>query len=243
MNILITGGASGLGEAMTRMLAHDSAHTVYFTFCNSSKNAAEIERQFPNTRAVKVDFTLSPDVNALIEKFPEMNLEVLINNAMTGDIHKNYFHKTGSEIFENGFMKNVMPVIRITQAAIGIFRKKKSGKIITVLSSAITQPPIGWSEYAAAKSYLASLSKSWAAENNSFGIYSNCISPSFMRTRLTSETDERIVEEMIHQRGKELLTVEDAAKAVLFLVHSGQALTGKNFIIDSAEDILCIEKL
>ena len=52
MNILITGGASGLGEAITKLLAKNG-NTVFFTYKNSAINAKKIEREFSNTTSIK----------------------------------------------------------------------------------------------------------------------------------------------------------------------------------------------
>ena len=140
---------------------------------------------------------------------------------MTG-FEQNYFHKLKADYFTDSFQRNVLPAIKITQTALVYFRKKKFGKIITVLSSyLINKPPIGLSEYTASKSYLLSLSKSWATENANFNISSNCISPSFMQTSLTSDTDERVVSEMITKHPlKTLLKVEEAAEAIAFFVNA-----------------------
>lgn len=78
-------------------------------------------------------------------------------------------------------------------------------------------PPIGSSTYIANKAYLEKLTKVWAIENSKFNITSNSISPSFMQTKLTSEIDERIIEQIISNHPlKKLLTVDEVAETVLF---------------------------
>jgi 3-oxoacyl-[acyl-carrier protein] reductase len=239
MNILITGGASGLGAAVTRVLSAESAHRVWFTFNESACQAKEIEEQYKNSSGLKCNFIDSGDVEQLIEKIEAVDIDVLIHNAMPS-MTKNHFHKMGEDIFSDSFKNNVMPVIRITQAAIQIFRKKKFGKIITILSSAlINKPPVGWSEYVANKAYLHSMSKSWAVENAAFKITANTISPSFMQTHLTSDTDERVVEGLVCSHPlKKLLTPEEVADAVLFFVNASQHINGTNLIINSAADVI-----
>ncbi|MFZ0035366.1 MAG: SDR family oxidoreductase, partial [Sedimentisphaerales bacterium] len=127
----------------------------------------------------------------------------------------------------------------ITQEAIKLFRKKKFGKIINILTSfLINKPPTGLSEYVAKKAYLLSLSKSWAVENADFNISSNCISPSFMQTELTSSMDERIVEQLIKVHPlKRLLRPEEVAESVLFFINSPQHVNGVNLVINAAQDI------
>jgi 3-oxoacyl-[acyl-carrier protein] reductase len=238
MNILITGGASGLGEAITRLLAQDQSNKVYFTYYNSVDKALALEEEYSNVKAVKCDFRNGASILELKNKLSEFDIDALINNALTG-LHKKHFHKTDPELFLSGFKNNILPTIHIVQAAINHFRKKKFGKIITILSSyIINKPPIGLSEYVATKEYLYALSKSWATENATFNITANCISPSFMQTGLTNDTDERIVEEMQKNHPlKKFLQPEEVASTVLFLLNATQQINGTNLIINAASDI------
>lgn len=240
MKIIVTGGASGLGAAITEKLAAVPGYEVIFTYCSSEEKAKAVEARFPNTRAIRCDFTDLQDVEKLAGGFSELSPDVLINNAFAGGITKNYFHKTDAAVFSDGFSSNVMPVVLLTQAAISIFRKKKSGKIITILSSAIVnKPPIGWSSYVAAKNYLLSLSKSWAVENARYNISSNAVSPSFMQTQINADVDERMVEEMINNHPlKRLLQPEEVADTVAYLVAAGNQVNGINFLINAAENVI-----
>lgn len=238
MNILITGGASGLGKAITQKLASDPGNKVIFTYNRSESAAKELELHYKNCKGVHCDFHNNSSIENLFSLIESENLDVLINNAFTG-LQTNYFHKLEPEHFVSNFERNVLPVIRITSACILQFRKKKFGKIITILSSYIVnKPPIGLSEYVAEKNYLHSLSKSWAVENSKFNISSNCISPSFMLTDLTAQTDERILEEMIGSHPlKRILTPDEVADAAEYLVRASQHVNGTNLIINAAGDI------
>jgi 3-oxoacyl-[acyl-carrier protein] reductase len=239
MNILITGGASGLGEAITRFLAKDEKNTVYFTFANSEVNAKKIESELTNTHAIKCDFSNEESLKLLIEKIIQLDLDVLINNAYAGEPIKTYFHKMLIQDFEAEFRLNIIPTIFITQAVIQNFRKVKKGKIITILTSYLLNvPPIGASGYVATKSYLGSLVKSWANENIKFNITSNSVSPSFMQTGLTSSVDERIIEQMVTDHPlKRLLTSEEVAATVSFLIHSTSHINGIDLTLNAGTKI------
>ena len=239
MNILITGGASGLGKAITLNLASSPQNKIYITYSNSVDAALEIQNQYPNCIPVLCDFYKQESVQAVAEKISSWNIDVLINNAFTGMIKK-HSHKIPLESFENSFKVNVLPVVALTQAAVKVFRKKKFGKIITILSSVIVaNPPIGWSLYAAEKEYLRALSKSWAIELKKYNVTSNSISPSFMLTALNQNTDERILGQMIDAHPlKKLLTPEEVASSVSFLVDSTQQINGINLVINAAENVI-----
>jgi 3-oxoacyl-[acyl-carrier protein] reductase len=239
MKILITGGASGLGLAITKKLAQDQSNVIYFTYNSSEGNARALMQEFSNTKSFKVDFNSLDSIEAFLNELVNLGPEVLINNAITG-YTPNHFHKINGSVFESSFRANVYPVIRITQKFISECRKRKFGKIITILSSAIiNKPPIGWSEYVANKAYLYSMAKSWATENAAFGITSNCISPSFMQTNLTSQTDSRLIESMLSDNpNKSLLKEEEVAEAVSFLVEATAHINGSNMIINAAKDLI-----
>ncbi|MEO5892979.1 MAG: SDR family oxidoreductase [Ferruginibacter sp.] len=239
MNILITGGASGLGEAITRKLATDPVNTVYFTYSNSLSNAEAMEKEFPNTVAIKCDFKVTAEVNSLKDRIGTLELNVLINNAYTGDPIKTHFHKIPADEFSSGFIDNIIPTVVITQSAINSFRKKKQGKIITILTSfLLNTPPAGSSVYVANKAYLSSLVKSWAAENIKFNISSNSISPAFMLSGFTKEVDERIIEQMIENHPlKKILTAGEVAEMVLFLVNVSSQVNGMDIVINAGINI------
>jgi len=240
MKVLITGGASGLGKAITERLVQQKDFQVIITYRSSAQKAQELENKYTNVRAVKCDFSNDSDLTDISKLIQEEGIGILINNAHSTKIDKNYFHKLSADVFAYGFHQNILPVIRITQAAINIFRKKRYGKIITILSSSIAnKPPTGYSEYTASKGYLLSLSKSWATENVAFNITSNCISPAFMLTQLTHGTDERIIEEMQDKHPlKRLLIPEEVADVVAFLCNSTQQINGVNMIVNSAENVV-----
>jgi 3-oxoacyl-[acyl-carrier protein] reductase len=237
--ILITGGASGLGESITRKLAADPANTVHFTYHRSAEAAEEITSAFPNTKAWQVDFGDAAGIAQFISSIPGMDPDVLVNNALTGYV-QNHFHKLEPAVFVSSFATNVMPAVQITQAVIRLFRKKKSGRIITILTSyLVNTPPIGLSEYVANKAYLLSLSKSWAVENAAFKITSNCVSPSIMLTGLTGDMDDRLKELAVQSHPlRQLLPTEEVAGSVHFLVHASSHINGINLIINAAENVI-----
>lgn len=239
MNILITGGASGLGAAITEQLAEDKTNQVYFTYCRSELPAKELETRYPNVKAVFCDFNNASSLGNLLVQMEGFQLQVLINNALPQN-KVSHFHKVEPEHFLTSFQSNVLPFIKISQKAVELFRKTKSGKIITVLSSAIVnKPPVGWSSYVAEKNYMLSVCKSIAIENANFNITSNCISPAFMLTDLNKETDERIVDDMIAKHPlKKLLTTSETARTVVFLVEATQQINGTNMVINAASDLV-----
>lgn len=228
MNILITGGASGLGEAITRNLATDAKNLIYVTYSSSDKNAKLLEQELQNVKTIKCNFLNTGDLSALTKMIGALNLDILINNAYHGKFIDTYFHKTSIDDFASNFEVNIIPTLNITQAVLKTFRKQKNGKIITLLTSALLDnPPMGASVYLAGKAYLKQMAKAWATENVKHNIVSNTISPSMLKTNLTKEIDERIIEQIESSHPlKQLLTVEEVAETVNYLVNASHQING-----------------
>lgn len=239
MNFLITGGASGLGYAITKAIAASFPGAgIYFTYSLSADAAKKLEGEYKNFKGIKCDFRNENEREELCRFIQSSEIDILINNAIT-KLNKQYFHRTDKQTFTESFHTDVLSTLEITQSFILKARERKSGKIITILTSALLNtPPTGWSVYLANKAYLLAMHKSWATENKAFNITSNCISPDFMATALHGETDERVIENMIKAHPlKKLLTVEEVAETVLFLCNSSSQLNGQNIVLNAATNL------
>ncbi len=236
MNFLITGGASGLGYAITKAIASSfpDAH-IYFTFHSSAANAEALMAGSKNLHAIKCNFKEASEVESLCRLIQSSEIDVLVNNAFT-KLTKHHFHKTVRAEINESFNSDILSTVEITRSFILKARERRSGKIITILSSGLAGvPPTGWSVYLAGKAYLLAMHKSWAAENKAFNISSNCISPDFMATALHKDMDERMIENLIEKHPlKKLLTVEEVAQVVLFLCNSSAQLNGQHIFLNSA---------
>lgn len=239
MNILITGGASGLGKAITIKFAKSEENTVYCTYSSSIKNAMELQKEYKNIIIIQCDFKNTSSIENLTEEMSNWDLDVLVNNAYGGEFITSHFQKIDHIVFSDDFNNNVVPTLIITQKAISIFRKKRFGRIVTVLSAALTgNPVVGSSSYIGCKAYLEKLTKVWATENAKFNITSNSVSPSFMETNMNSDFDDRLVEQM--EKGhplKKLLTVEEVTDSIQFLTSSNSHLNGLDILLNAAQNL------
>lgn len=239
MKILVTGGSSGLGKATVERLLQDENNYLCFTYNRHADEAIRLMDECTRVVALKCDFADETEVDSLIGQITTFGPDVLINNAYTGLPQGKHFHKTDYMEFVASFQRNLIPIIRITQACIGVFRKKKFGKIINILTAALLDvPPVGYAVYASNKAYLQQLSKSWNAEYSKYHITSNCISPGFMQTNLALEVDERVVEKLKEAHPLHaLLTPDEVADVVTALVYASQQVNGVNIPVNAAQHI------
>jgi NAD(P)-dependent dehydrogenase (short-subunit alcohol dehydrogenase family) len=239
MNILITGGSSGLGKSTVELLAPELQHNVWFTYLPDEKNESSVyflKNKFKNVEAIAVDYCDIESVHKLCSLISRINLDVLVNNAYVGSPLSAHFHRIAAEDFLTGFSNNILPTILISQAAICTFMVKRFGKIINILTSAIlTIPPSGSSIYVANKAYLLELSRVWNKEYARYNITSNCVSPEYMNTGF-NKIDDRLVEQMIAEHPlKRLLTTTEVAGVIKFLIDATQQVNGVNIQVNASQ--------
>ncbi len=236
MNIIITGGSSGLGKALVEVCAASGEDQVMFTYCRHEDEAQALAGRFANVRAVQVDFSDEASVKSFAEMIAAEPVDVLVNNAYAGSPQGVHFHKTDPDDYAKAFETNVMPVIRITQACVAGMRKRKFGKIINIITSYVMDvPPSGFSVYTATKAYIRQMSKSWSKELGRFNITSNCILPDYMQTSF-GQVEEFQLDQMKNAHPlKELLKPEEVAQVAYHLIQSSQQLNGVEIPVNAAQ--------
>jgi 3-oxoacyl-[acyl-carrier protein] reductase len=236
MKILVTGGTGGLGSAIVELLAGDPGNQVYFSYRSAQDKAAQLMASFGNVEAIRCDFSDPDSLQSFLNTIDGIEINALVNNAAEKFIPV-HAHKLTTEMVDSGFQHNVISSVAITNCLIKKFRTAKWGRIITILSSAlVSNPATGWAGYIAEKNYLLSMSRSWATENIRFNITSNCISPSFMKTDFTSETDARIVDSMLAAHPlKRFLEPSEVAALVADLLRASPFLNGQHIVMNAGE--------
>ena len=241
MNILITGGNSGLGKATVEQLAKEG-HKIYFTYLPTeeyTEAANNMVKENPNLTAIPLNFCDSENVDSFCEHIKTLDIEVLVNSAYAGKAQGDHFYKTPAEDFLTAFQNNTIPTIKITQACISVMRKRKFGKIINIITSyVIDTPPAGFSVYTATKAYLRQISKSISKEYARLNITSNCLLPEYMNTNFGKVADFQLEQMAAAHPLRKLLTPDEVAEIIVYLVNSSQQLNGVEIPINAAQHIM-----
>lgn len=241
MNILVTGGNSGLGKATVELLAKEG-HEVFFSYlpneqCTSEAN--EMVKADRNLTALPLNFCNQNSVDAFCERIKTLEIDVLVNSAYAGKAQGRRFHQTPTEEYLTTFQNNAIPTIQITQACIEGMRKRKYGKIINIITSYVMDtPPVGFSVYTATKAYLRQISKTISKEYASFNITSNCLLPEYMNTNFGKVEDYQLEQMTLAHPLKQLLTPKEVAEVIVHLVNSSQQLNGVEIPINAAQHIM-----
>lgn len=239
MNILITGGSTGLGRALVETCTSDLDNQIIFTYCRHEDEAQSLAGRFQNVRAVQVDFSDAQSVDLFTKSLEAESVDVLINNAYAGNPQSVHFYKTDPAEFSQAFERNVIPLIKITQACVKGMRKRKFGKIINIITSYVMDvPPTGFSVYTATKAYIRQISKSLSKELGRFNITSNCILPDYMQTDFGQVEDFQLEQMKDAHPLKELLKPQEVADIIYQLLKASQQLNGVEIPINAAQHIL-----
>ena len=196
-NILITGGSRGIGKSIVEVLFNSGAN-VGFTFSSSESAANEIVKNLNSSSqkciAYKSDASKLDQCESLVESFLNdfETIDVLINNA--GITKDNLLMRMGEDDFDKVMEVNLKSVFNMTKACQRVFLKNRKGSIINMSSVVGVKGNAGQSNYAASKAGIIGFSKSIAQELGSRSIRCNVIAPGFIKTEMTDNLSDSIIE-------------------------------------------------
>jgi NAD(P)-dependent dehydrogenase (short-subunit alcohol dehydrogenase family) len=181
----VTGAGRGLGIDIVQA-ALGAGHNVVAT----GRDLAQLERALGRQEGlflVELDITNAADAKAAVTKAVEHfgRIDVLVNNA--GNFYAGFFEDLTQEEVEKQVATNLFGPMNVTRAFLPIFRRQRSGLIMTLSSSAgLTGIEFG-SAYAASKFGVEGWMRSLRAEVAPFGIRTMIVNPGFFRTDLLSK--------------------------------------------------------
>ena len=240
-NALVTGGAKGIGKAISGALAANRANIV-INYNTSADSANTLVKEFQTTgvkaTAIQADVSVAEQAQRLIcdaQKALGGPVDILINNAGS-QIKQSTLEEMPLELWGNVLGLNLTSAMVCSKHVIPGMKKNRWGRIINISSiSAHSGGGPGGSHYAASKAGMSSLTKSLAKELGPFGIAVNSIDPGVILTDMhrkfsTPESLEQL--EKATPLGY-LGQPEEIAGAVLFLSSdSASYMTGATIAIN-----------
>jgi len=163
-----------------------AAHKVVATGRNTDK-VAQAVGESANLLVVKLDVTNPADaesaVKAVIDRFGR--IDVLVNNAAS--FYAGYFEEITPEQMGKQLATSLIGPMNVTRAFLPIMRKQRSGRIISISSSAGLTGFEYCTAYSASKFGLEGWMESLQVEVEPFGIQTMVVNPGFFRTELLTE--------------------------------------------------------
>jgi len=214
---LVTGGASGIGAAISRRLAAEAAEVVIGDV--NLEGAREVAGEI-GAEAAALDVT---DAAAAAQVVASAGpFEILINNAGTDDFA--FFTDMTPERWRRLLAINLEGVFACTHAVLPAMQEAGSGRIVSIASEAGRVGSKGSAVYSAAKGGVIAFTKTIARENARFNITANAVAPGPIDTpllnaaRTLGDVGERVIETMRQAtQMRRLGKPEEVAAVVAFL--------------------------
>jgi NAD(P)-dependent dehydrogenase (short-subunit alcohol dehydrogenase family) len=236
--VLITGGASGIGQSLVEAFAAQGAQVL---FLDIQDEAAQVLIDGLGQSSVPplyyhCDLTDIPAVRqtlqAILDRFPRV--DVLINNAASDTRHTT--EEVTPELWDRTMAVNLRHQFFVTQAVIPGMKEQRRGSIINMSSIAWIIPSTGLPVYIAAKAAVVGLTRTLAHELGPHNIRVNAILPGAILTERQKQlvlTDAYTAEVLGRQALKHLLEPAEVARLALFLAaDDSAAITNGSHIID-----------
>jgi len=181
---LVTGGASGIGEAICHAFARDGARVAILDLDlgRAEHVASGISEKFDQCIAVQADVSDAESVNAAVADAAGRlgGLEILVNNAGIRIVRPFMDHT--AEDFQQQLGVNLIGAFNCSKAAVPYMKRNGRGKIINLASIASFMGRPDRAAYCATKAGLLGLTRSAAIDLRGYNICVNCIAPGMIAT-------------------------------------------------------------
>jgi 3-oxoacyl-[acyl-carrier protein] reductase len=234
---VVTGGARGIGRAISETLAQRGANVVIGDLrielandtANEIKQSAGIE-----TLATEVDVSSYDSAKQMIEmaigKFG--HVDILVNNA--GVTRDTLIMRMEEDDWDIVINVNLKGAFNCSKAVIRSMMKQHYGRIVNISSVSGQIGQVGQTNYSASKAGVIGFTKALAREVASRNITVNAVAPGFIPTALTVDLPEELKKSILGmtplgRMGKP----EEIAYAVAFLASDEAAyITGQVLAVD-----------
>ena len=181
---VVTGGATGIGLAITRALV--DAGAIVTIMGRDKKRLDNIANESNKIKAIQVDITDVDSVNkAFVKASLTAPITILINNA--GKAFSAPFHKTSFDEWEKIIAVNLTGIYLTISAVLTEVNQAKHGRIINIASISGLEGAAYTSAYSASKHGVIGLMKSLACELSKVNTTINSICPAFVNTDIVEK--------------------------------------------------------
>lgn len=220
---LVTGGSSGIGLAIARMLRDEG---FGLTVAARNVERLQVAAQELDAHAVAASVLDEEDCARMVAEHVERHggLDVLVNSAGVG------FASTIADLstkrFDVQLGVNLRGAFLVTRDALPHLRASR-GYVVNIASIAGTIPTPGLSGYGASKAALISLTRSLAREEEGTGVRATALCPAFVDTAMAEWTG---------LPGEQLIQPEDCAELVRALLRLSPAARVPVVVVERAGD-------
>lgn len=233
--VLITGGASGIGEAIVRRFAAQGS-CVGFLDINDAAGEALAAELGGDVRYIHADLTNIPALRAGVAAVRDAfgPITILVNNAAHDERHRT--EDVTPEYWDNRVAVNLRHQFFTAQAVLPDMQAAGGGSIVNFGSVSWMIGQGGMAAYTACKSAVLGLTRSLARDYGADNIRVNAIAPGWIMTQrqkdlwVTPEGEKEIMARQCLKRG---LQPDEIARVTLFLASDeASACTNQHYVVD-----------
>jgi 3-oxoacyl-[acyl-carrier protein] reductase len=233
---LVTGGAQGIGEAISMTLAREGASiaVVDVNLEKAMETAANIRKLGVDSEAFKADVSNTKEVEEVTDKIVDKfkRIDILVNNA--GVTRDNLLIRMTEQEWDLVIAINLKGTFNFTKAAGKIMMKQRIGSIINISSVIGLMGNAAQVNYAASKAGVIGITKSIAKELASRNVRVNAICPGYIKTAMTDKLSDDVKNAILATiPAKTMGQPQDVANAAVFLASDlASYITGETIRVD-----------
>lgn len=239
---LVTGGAAGIGRAISLKLASEGA-SVAVCYRSSDDSARrlveEIQAGGGRAIALKGDVAKAEEAESFVREVLTSfgALDIVVNNA--GVTRDGLLMRMSEADWDLVLDTNLKGAFLVTKAAIKPMMKARSGKIVNISSVMGIVGNPGQANYSASKAGIIGFTRTVAKEAASRNIQVNAVAPGFIATAMTDAMKPEVKEAVLKQiPAGRIGAPEEVAEVVSFLCsHAADYITGQTITIDGGMTI------
>jgi 3-oxoacyl-[acyl-carrier protein] reductase len=198
-NAIVTGGARGIGLAITQRLLASGANVTMWDRDQSALDAtAKALNLKDRVHAVAVDIGNADSVRDAGEKTIKhwQRVHILVNNAGIAGATKKMWEFTPAE-WQEVIQVNLNGVFLCCHAIVPHMMANKYGRIVNIASIAGKEGNPNAAHYSASKAGVIALTKSLAKEVATMGVIVNCITPAVIQTDILKQVAQHHIDYML----------------------------------------------
>jgi NAD(P)-dependent dehydrogenase (short-subunit alcohol dehydrogenase family) len=240
-NAIVTGGAKGIGKAISLLYAEKGANLAMFDIAPELDATVAVARE-KGVRAIglKVDLRSKAEMAKAVAKVVAEygKIDILVNNA--GVVFLDDAENLSEEQWDLTMAVNLKAPFLLSQIVAKEMMKTGGGRIVNMASQAGIISLDKHVAYTASKAAIIGITKIMACEWAEFGIRVNCISPTVILTELGEKAWAGEVGEAMKKKipARRFGYPEEVAACAVFLAADASDLvTGSNLVIDGGYTI------
>lgn len=185
---IITGGARGIGKAISEVFAKEGASVLIWDVLDEGTATADgIKANGGKAEFHKISVTDKEAVNTSVADIHSRygKIDILINNA--GITRDKTLQKMSEEEWDSVIDVNLKGVFLCTQAVVPYMKEAGYGRIVSAASNVGLRGNFGQTNYSATKAGVIAMSKTWTMELGKYGITANAVAPGFTLTEMVEK--------------------------------------------------------